>query len=189
MKTNKMMRIASVLLVAVLLTTCVISGTFAKYTTTSTAEATAKIAKWQIDFTKKDGETQEFTFDLFATVNDTLNGNDETDVADERIAPGTEGSFKIEFTNNSEVNVQYFMESFTISEGAPADLKFCTTEDGTYVAASAFAATINKTTVNMNNKGELTVYWMWDFGEDRVDNAYSALDVTVTAKVTVEQVD
>ena len=44
MKTNKMMRIASVLLVAVLLTTCVISGTFAKYTTTVSATSTANVA-------------------------------------------------------------------------------------------------------------------------------------------------
>ena len=39
MKKNTMMRIASVLLVAVLLSTCAISGTFAKYTSQYTGSA------------------------------------------------------------------------------------------------------------------------------------------------------
>ena len=46
MKTNKMMRIASVLLVAVLLTTCSISGTFAKYVSQATGTDTARVAYW-----------------------------------------------------------------------------------------------------------------------------------------------
>ena len=47
MKKNAMLKIAAVLLVAVLLTTCAISSTFAKYVSSyeSTAE-TARVAKW-----------------------------------------------------------------------------------------------------------------------------------------------
>lgn len=45
---NKMMRIASVLLVAVLLSTCAISGTFAKYVTSTSAEDTARVAKFGV---------------------------------------------------------------------------------------------------------------------------------------------
>lgn len=48
MKKNKMMRTASGLLVATLLTTSVISGTFAKYTTTDSARDTARVAKWGV---------------------------------------------------------------------------------------------------------------------------------------------
>lgn len=48
MKKNKMMRIASVLLVAVLISTCAISGTFAKYITKAEGEDTARVAKWGI---------------------------------------------------------------------------------------------------------------------------------------------
>ena len=51
MKRNKMMRIASVLLVAVLLSTCVISGTFAKYTTSNSATDSARVAKWGVIIT------------------------------------------------------------------------------------------------------------------------------------------
>ena len=51
MRKNKMMRAASALMVAVLLTTCTISGTFAKYVTTASGNDTARVAKWgvQID--------------------------------------------------------------------------------------------------------------------------------------------
>lgn len=51
MKKNKMMRLASWLLVLTLLTTCIISGTFAKYVTSDEAEDTARVAKWGVTTT------------------------------------------------------------------------------------------------------------------------------------------
>jgi len=48
MKKNKMMRIASILLVVTLLSTCVISGTFAKYVTKAEGEDAARVAKWGV---------------------------------------------------------------------------------------------------------------------------------------------
>lgn len=51
MKKNVMMRIASVLMVAVLLTTCAISGTFAKYVTKAEGTDSARVAKWGIVLT------------------------------------------------------------------------------------------------------------------------------------------
>ncbi len=48
MKKNKMMRIASILMVATLITTCAISGTFAKYVTKASGEDAARVAKWGI---------------------------------------------------------------------------------------------------------------------------------------------
>lgn len=48
MKKNKMMRIASVLLIAVMMSTCAISGTFAKYVTNGSADDFARVAKWGV---------------------------------------------------------------------------------------------------------------------------------------------
>ena len=48
MKKNKMMRLASVLLVLTLLSTSVISGTFAKYVTEGSAGDSARVAKWGV---------------------------------------------------------------------------------------------------------------------------------------------
>ena len=49
MRKNYMMRAASALLVAVLITTSTISGTFAKYTTQDSATDTARVAKWGVE--------------------------------------------------------------------------------------------------------------------------------------------
>lgn len=46
---NKFLRLASILMMACLMTTCVISGTFAKYVTTDSASDTARVAKWGIE--------------------------------------------------------------------------------------------------------------------------------------------
>lgn len=48
MKKNKILRLASVMLMLCLITTCAISGTFAKYTTSGKAEDTARVAKWGV---------------------------------------------------------------------------------------------------------------------------------------------
>ena len=92
MRKNKFMRAASGLLVAVLLTTCVISGTFAKYTTKSEGSDTARVAKWGF----KEDSTLVLK-DLFKTsYEDTTNG--ETVKSNTKvIAPGTSGSAQFGF--------------------------------------------------------------------------------------------
>ena len=51
MKKNKFLKIASGLLMLVLITCCAVSGTFAKYTTNGTAADTATVAKWGMTLT------------------------------------------------------------------------------------------------------------------------------------------
>ena len=63
MKKNKMMRLASGLLVAVLLTTSMISGTFAKYVTTESGSDSTRVAKWDIDFTEEDKKNADVHYD------------------------------------------------------------------------------------------------------------------------------
>ena len=48
MKKNRMLRLASTLMILTLLTTSIIGGTFAKYTTTGRAQDTARVAKWGV---------------------------------------------------------------------------------------------------------------------------------------------
>ena len=48
MRKNKIMRVASALLVAVLLSTCAISSTFAKYVTSDSSGDVARVAKWGV---------------------------------------------------------------------------------------------------------------------------------------------
>ena len=48
MKTNKMMRCASTMLIAALITTSFTTTTFAKYTTQGSAQDSARVAKWGV---------------------------------------------------------------------------------------------------------------------------------------------
>lgn len=97
MKKNRMMRLASTLLVLTLLTTCAISGTFAKYTTQATASDTARVAYWGFE------QTAIENFELF-------NANDEgiLNSGDGLLAPGSKGSATITFvyTDNSASTIQ-----------------------------------------------------------------------------------
>ena len=91
MTKNKMMRIASVLLVAVLLSTCAISGTFAKYVTEVSSSDSARVAKWGFN-------TASINFeDLFAaSYTNVAAGSDEMAI----IAPGTKGEVAFKFENS-----------------------------------------------------------------------------------------
>lgn len=186
MKKNKMMRIASVLLVAVLLSTCAISGTFAKYATSATGSDTVKVAKWNVAITEK-GQTS-FAFDLFETINDTVDSNAETDVKAGLIAPGTQGSFTISLTSDSEVTANYEVD-YTVTNTGNIPIKFSVdggttwTDDLTDVSGTVAA--------DAELSQDITVQWKWDFGEGVDDNAHGTGDKEVTVAVTVsfEQVD
>ena len=88
MRKNRMMRVASALLVVVLLTTCAISGTFAKYVSEGSATDTARVAKWGVTVTTasntmflKDYEATTGTFTYTVEAAD--------DDRDYLVAPGT----------------------------------------------------------------------------------------------------
>ena len=188
MKKNKMMRIASVLLVAVLLSTCVISGTFAKYTTGKTGSATATVAKWAFEVGDTDiVTTQNFTFNLADTIKDS-NDAGETDVKSALIAPGTKGSFDIVLENTSEVTAQYKM-TFDKSTLNGAPFTFTYKVDGTTTDEAALGAFTNHN-IAMNNSVTITVEWEWPFeANDSADMAVAGTELSLGITVNVEQVD
>lgn len=119
MKKNKMMRLASVLLVAVLMTTSVISGTFAKYVTSDNAEDSARVAKFGVvvaangslfddtyydNITAADDNKDKPSADVVAgiSVDSRTNGGDV-------VAPGTKSSdngISFSVTGTPEVDVK-----------------------------------------------------------------------------------
>lgn len=102
MRKNKMMRLASALLVAVLLTTCAISGTFAKYVTSDTSADSARVAKWGVSVVASGDDlfNNEYTDTTHGL---TVKSEDDKNV----VAPGT---------SNTEFGAAGL--TFTI-EGAP----------------------------------------------------------------------
>ena len=112
MKKNKMMRLASVLLVLTLLSTSVISGTFAKYVTKASTEDTGRVAVWGIN-----GKTENMLLFSYYYYSDTdphgsstvlSNGNQGDDI----IAPGTTYSapFKIMWLQDENVDPEVEFE-------------------------------------------------------------------------------
>ncbi len=111
MRKNKMMRVASALMVAVLLTTCAISGTFAKYVTTDEFTDQARVAKWGVEL-QVFGNLFSDTY-INTPVKD--NANDITvqvidyaSTGTNIVAPGTcnDEGFKISLTGVPEVDGQ-----------------------------------------------------------------------------------
>ncbi|MBR6564968.1 MAG: hypothetical protein IKK71_05985 [Clostridia bacterium] len=209
MKKNTMMRIASVLLVVVLLTTSVISGTFAKYISTGVGSDIARVAKWSIEVEGTEigvaGDTA-VAFDLFSTVKDSNGTDDETDMnpADGTIiAPGTSGSFAIDIENKSEVNAKY---TIALTESNPKNIPLQYSVDGTNWKDSVAELTMDALTDQAIAMGTgvatKTVYWRWVFEgttpgahAGQTDAADTALGyegtatVTIQATITVTQVD
>ncbi|MBQ9901987.1 MAG: hypothetical protein IJM51_06340 [Clostridia bacterium] len=117
MKKNRMLRIASVMLVLAILTTCIISGTFAKYITEGkVGEDSARVAKWgvviqgagnmfaknYIGHTAAEGADTGTPESTGITV--------QSSTQDNVVAPGTKGdlaAFKITGTPEVSVAVTY----------------------------------------------------------------------------------
>ncbi len=128
MKTNKMMRLASILLVAVMISTCAISGTFAKYVTRAEGSDTARVAKFGVVVQALSG--------IFST---TYEGTDTVTVlssnSDKVIAPGTTGTavaFTISGSPEVDVHVDVTLGSYTrvtLPVGEYLDYTTANTED------------------------------------------------------------
>ena len=111
MKKNTMMRLASVLLIAVLMSTCAISGTFAKYVTSDSGSDTARVAKFGVEITPngklflKEYEKTDGTY--------TVSGNTvETSDSSNVIAPGTNYQLKeVRLAGAPEVAVRVTYEA------------------------------------------------------------------------------
>lgn len=111
MMKNKMMRAASILLVAVLLSTCAISGTFAKYVTTASGTDTARVAKWGIQMNSSGESTFVDEYKM-----ETDNSKITVDGAADVVAPGTTGSATYTITGTPETAYQITFSATDIQD-------------------------------------------------------------------------
>lgn len=132
MKKNKMMRLASGLLVAVLITTSMISGTFAKYVTTAEGSDKARVARFGVEITAN-GDTfaTEYATDdenVVGTIAKSVVSYQHAGEIQDVVAPGTKGEMvKMTLTGTPEVavNVSYEATTFEIGDNwKDADEKF-----------------------------------------------------------------
>lgn len=160
--------VAMALLMAVGISCSFVAGTYAKYTSTlSGKKGTAVIAKWAFD-----DDNEDTTLDIdFAQTYDP-----NTLVAD-RIAPGTEGSFAIELSNeNSEVLVNYTLEVSDV-DGIPTNMKFYTDESHTNEITD-FSDTSDMEdltgTIAIGGTETVDIYWVWEYETTNGDAADTA---------------
>ena len=209
MKKNRTMRVAVLMLALTLLTCCFVGSTFAKYTSTASGTASVTVANWEINV-GPDGDTVDITgadsitFALFNTINDTKDHNDEADVKDNMIAPGTEGSFTFKIENASDVNAQYKVDFFVytmdggnkVAATFPTNFVFTTKNGGATVTNDPVNSLtdIEFTAINMGGTASVQIDWAWAFETtdgDADDTADGIANKTiyVDATIVVEQVD
>ena len=214
MKKNKIMRLASALLVLTLMTTCAISSTFAKYTTKAEGFDSARVATWGFE------DTGSVTLnDLFKTTYDNANVKGNADV----IAPGTKNSATFAFDYSGAETAPEVAYTFTVStDGSTCDTAIQNNKnivwslDGTEYAtdntSTSWAKLLAAIEALDGDKvqyapGELpakfqgtdvhTVAWEWKYyTDDTADgtdtgmgNAEDLADVTLKITVTATQVD
>ena len=190
MKRNKLFILGICTVMVALVSLSLVSGTWAKYTSTVSGEDSARVAKWAWNYKGANLVSDTVAFDLFATINDTGNSADETDVADGLIAPGTSGSFTFSFENESEVTADYTVD-YTVTNVNNIPVKFSV--DGT-TWTDDLADITGRLAINDPAK-EVTIQWKWDF--ERTDGdaydtnlgVYGAAEIKVRAEITFVQVD
>ena len=191
---NRIFRAAALLLVLCFISTVMISGTFAKYTSEFSGEDTALVAKWDVvvaggqeddenlKVLTKDGSTAK-ALDLFSHA---FTDGIVTDPG-KIIAPGVDGSFVLSVTNNSDVaaGVTFKFEKATGSVDVPMEYRlapFDSEEGGNiYTDLNDLEEALKNTTdlgfVNIketSGEAQAPVYWRWPFekgtGEDLIGN-------------------
>lgn len=108
-KSGKTMRLAGLLLVLVLVTSCFVGGTFAKYVTSDEATDTARVAKFGVAVTAN-GSTFAETYATDDSTATTI--TDSVVSTDKVVAPGTKGDMtKMTLSGTPEVAVEVKYEA------------------------------------------------------------------------------
>ena len=208
-KNYNSIKIFAILLLLVMLVLMLIVGTYAKYTTKVEGSDSSVVAKWawQINDSDVSKSDTEFAFNLFDTIKDTADGNNETDVKATKIAPGTKGSFEIKVENLSEVNAYY---NLTLNEtkgqdvsNAKIEYSIIGTDEATDWTDDIETFNLTDTSLNMNASKTVTLYWRWAYSttesQDTADTAVgfavagatseSDKSITVKAILNFTQID
>lgn len=215
MEKSKTMRLASGLLVLTLLSTCMVAGTFAKYTTSAEGNDTARAAKFGVTIAPN-GDAFSTTY---ATTDETATSITNSVSSTEKVvAPGTSGNMaSMKLTGTPEVAVRVnYTGDFKLDDNWTADGGFycplvikvnnVAVETSSCTSAAEFNKAVNDAIAkitkeyqpgtNLANQDDdsLKVTWEWPFaGNDTKDtalgNATTAPTVTLKVTTTVTQID
>jgi hypothetical protein len=185
-KNKNTFRVAALLLVACLISSVMLSGTFAKYTSKYAGQDKALVARWSLDI--KEGDDHGFalapdeaaTLDLFGHTYSTnmLNADGHP-----IIAPGVDGEFVLNLTNNSDVaaDIDFVITEEVGSADVPMEFSFnnFTSTIGDYSALQAALNDLNIHLAELGGSDTRTVYWRWKY--DGTTGTTGATDESDTA--------
>lgn len=187
---NRFLKAAGLMMAVMMLATCVISGTMAKYTSTGNAtEVKANAATWNVNVDGTAIDSYAFD-DLTFTVDELTDGAKENSYVAGKIVPGTFGYAEITVKNEGEVDA---VLSVTKS-GSPTShngltLAILENAPTAETATSMSDATIENVDL-VRSSGEKTIYiaYCWEFDEANSNNDTSIQgqeinfgDLTLTA--------
>ena len=173
-KTSKTARITILLLVLCLISTAMLSGTFAKYTSVYAGADTALIAKWDISvsdgddhgFTMLPGEVQQLDLFKHEYATNILSTAGDSKI----IAPGVNGEFVLKVANNGDVAAEMTFD-FEVSgdaSNAPIEYKLKDVAGQTWGDLDALKTALDELEKMKNVAAgtgtvEQTVEWQWPF--------------------------
>lgn len=156
-KRNSVLLLVLLLLVAI--SASYIAGTYAKYTSEiKDNNGTATVAKWAF---ASDNDTQSLTIDLAKTY-------DPTTLVENKIAPGTEGSFVIALSNeNSEVGVDFTVKLNSITN-KPTNLKFYKDSSYSTELTPGTSEITGQLVAGEKSFDGVKIYWKWAYETDAI---------------------
>ena len=196
-------KFAGLVLVLTLITTSLVAGTYAKYTTEYTGTGTVVVAKWQADLGVDSAPiTDDFDFNLFDTTGDTGVLQSLNTTSGAIIAPGTSGSFTFTYdTSDSEV-AHSLLVALDVSGDLITDLSYLEFRDTNSSGSLITPVDGVITFVNADYAAgagpsvSKTVYWSWPFSADSTQDEADTIagiaagaSYNVTLTFTATQLD
>ena len=206
-KKSGLLKIAGLMAAVTMLTTCVVSGTMAKYTSEGTATGGAvNVAKWSITVggtdivTESEVDLSTLSWKIYDA--DTTQEVDENTVTAKKIAPGTWGYAEIQVQNASDVAA---LLKVTGATGLTSTYTSAALQSKIIVRESAATSYSGMTTesgdlttgVSLPKGGNVTIFicYDWAFGtgdndEDDTKIGNSVTQLTLgTLTITAEQAE
>jgi len=213
MKKIKSLRLASILLIGTLLTTCLLGGTFAKYTTEASGSSSTTVARWSFCANGDEiaiSPSPQVKFELFKHAYDDVNDDEtDSDIDTSVIAPGTTGKCSLIAKNTGDVSAKYSIAlEETNTSGLPIQYSL-DNENWVDSIEELSASGLTDQTIMFGDESKSRVhdlYWRWAFEgteEGAHDGQSDANDtnfgiasekgspatVIVTATITASQID
>lgn len=181
-KRRKIGKLGIAALAAAMITTCLIGGTLAKYTSEAKATGSAAVAKWSVKFSE--GSTA-FTGDSHTfTLKDT--GVNAANVTDGKIAPGSTGSVELSVDGTGTETAYKYSITLDKSGLNGVPVKFYSDSAMNTEVTTANLVSDKAVALNAANKNEkTTLYWKWAGADDTADTTAGTTAATGTFKVTL----